>query len=86
MGHDEFIERAFQYLNRHLDPDIKRKLPPGVTREILRCLSVWILQKGFSERIAEKGEPPGGLSYQDFSDMIDETNARKRLKRTSNPD
>jgi len=86
MVHDEFIERAFSYLNRHLDDDIKKKLPPGVMKEVLRCLSVWMLQKGFSERIETKGGPAEGLSYQDYSDMIDETNERKRLKRNDNPD
>jgi len=42
--------RAFIYLDKHLSIEIKKQVPSTVLKEILRCLSEWVIE-GQSKRI-----------------------------------
>ena len=39
---DDIQKRAFDYLNTHLDEDIKRSLTGAQIKEILRCIADWL--------------------------------------------
>ena len=37
--------RAFVYLDKHLPVEIKKQVPSTVLKEILRCLSDWVMDR-----------------------------------------
>jgi hypothetical protein len=76
-------ESMFRHLSEHLDPGLKRKVPPSALREILSCLADWAYverNKWLAERgadakpehqeLKERLKPDGNGTT--FLDAIDE--------------
>ena len=62
---DKMEESMFKHLADHLDPALKKKIPPSALREVLSCLVDWAYVErnkwlvGFSESVRQRatGQP-----------------------------